>query len=148
MQSCIDVLHILKCMCLSLCLYLLLRLPRDSATNCGNKGECLLIFFLVSFEEFSQWRLCANDVRFCLSPSAKSPQPTVSSLMFTSNLSSLYFSLETILKLIKLTLLQRAKCAVVSIGECLLIPSMIWHVHAYSSMQMHCFQPESISTLQ
>ena len=137
MQASIVVLHVLISMCLSLCRCFLFRLPWDSATNWGTKGERILIFVLVSFEEFSQWRLCANDIRFCLSPSAKWPQPTVSSLMFTSNLSSLCLSLETVLKLIKLTLLQRAKCAVVSIGECPLISSMIWHVHAYPSMQIH-----------
>lgn len=87
----------------------------------------------MSFEEFSQWRLCANDIHFCLSPSAKWPQSTVSSLMFASNLSSLCFSLQTILKLIKLTLLQRPRCAVVSIGECPLISSMIWHVQCMLS---------------
>ena len=87
-------------------------------------SDCL--YFLVSFEDSSQ--LCANDIVFCLSPSAKWPQSTVSSFMFTSNLSCLCFSFETILKLIKLTLLQRARCAVVWIGECPLISSMAWHV--------------------
>lgn len=118
MKASVVVIRVLISVCLSLCWCFLFRLPWDSATNCGNKGERLLLFFLVSFEVFSQYRLCANDTRFCLSPSAKWPQPTVSSLMFTSNLSSLCFSLETILKLIKLILLQRANCAVVSIGEC------------------------------
>ena len=65
---------------------------------------------------------------FVFLQSAKWPQSTVSSFMFTSNLSSLCFSFETILKLIKLTLLQRARCAVVWIGECPLISSMVWHV--------------------
>ena len=127
MQASIDVLRVLISMCLSLCWCFSFRLPWDSATNWGDKGERLLIFFLVSFEVFSQYRLCANDTQFCLSPSAKWPRPTVSSLMFTSNLSSLCFSLETILKLIKFTVLQRANCAVVSIGECPLISSLLLH---------------------